>query len=165
MTCIQPKLQKNEETEKEIRTVLFVCTGNTCRSPMAAALLLDAANKKGEALNVYSAGLFANDEPISPNAAEALARAGVEHTAKNPYRDHRAHTVTREDMENADEIFGISAAHTMELVFRFPEFAAKIHAFPSSISDPFGGDLARYEACLAEIRAGLTLLYPALFIL
>lgn len=137
--------------------VLFICTGNTCRSPMAAAALADRALAEcAEAPRFVaaSAGLYAVvGAPITPAAAEALAARGIVSRVGNNYNAHRAHTVTREDLANADEVVAMSAAHAMELLFRFPEYASKIFTFDKDIPDPFGKDAATYRACLDTLCA------------
>lgn len=151
-------------TEKEVRAegvraalsprrICFVCTGNTCRSPMAAAV----ANALGEGrIDAVSAGLFAADgEPMSANAVKALENAGVHPTAGRDYHRHTAHTVTEDDAANADLLVAVSPSHAMELLMRFPTAAERIACMPKSISDPYGGDLERYELCLAEITEGI----------
>ena len=157
--------------QRECRRVLFVCTGNTCRSPMAAALLnhlcrsQEVCSARGEqAIAPWrgeSAGLWAGaGDPISQNAVKSLEQSGVLATPDNDYPAHRARLVTREMMEEADLVVGITARHALELTVRFPECAAKISAFPFDVADPFGGDLALYRECLMQLRFGMTLLLP-----
>ena len=151
-------------TELEVRTegvrdanaprrICFVCTGNTCRSPMAAAV----ANALGEGrIDAFSAGLWTADgEPISANAVTALEHAGVRPTEGRDYHKHTAHTVTETDAASADLLVAVSPSHAMELLMRFPAAAERIACMPKPISDPFGGDLARYETCLSEITEGV----------
>ncbi len=135
------------------RRICFVCTGNTCRSPMAAAV----ANALGEGrIDAWSAGLWAADgEPMSANAVKALENAGVSPTAERDYHKHTARTVTETDAASADLLVAVSPSHAMELLMRFPAAAERIACMPKPISDPYGGDLERYEICLAEITEGV----------
>lgn len=152
------------------RRILFVCTGNTCRSPMAAALFNDMMRLPREictacpeereafAATATSAGLYAREgDPISAQAVTALREAGVEATPGNDYPAHRARTVSAEMMEEADEVIAISAAHAMELTFRFPEYADKIGTLPMDVPDPYGGGAEAYRQCLFCLRYCLQL--------
>lgn len=139
-------------TEKASHRVLFVCTGNTCRSPMAAALLSDLAARRGMKLTASSAGIYAAEGvPISENAANALLRAGVADTPKNHYTAHTARRVTEEMIAKTDEVVALSDTHAFELLMRFPAYAGKISTLALNIPDPFGGDQAEYDACLATL--------------
>ena len=165
------RADRADRAEQPARRVLFVCTGNTCRSPMAAALLNDMARPRevcsavGDAvpfprLSAESAGLFAAEgAPISPNALEALRQAGVAPVPSADYTRHRARTVTADMVAAADLVVGITAAHAMELTMRFPEAAGKITALPMDIPDPYGGTLADYTACLAQLRVCLSIAF------
>lgn len=159
---------KREHVQETPLCVCFVCTGNTCRSPMAAAVanalaeeqvrhfpasVRDCVTRRTEA---FSAGLYAQEgDPISAHARAALEAAGIPALASYDYRTHTAHTLTEEDVARADLLVGMSAGHVMELLLRFPAAAKKIVCMPRPISDPFGGSLARYQACLAEITDGV----------
>ena len=151
------------ESEDARVRVCFVCTGNTCRSPMAAAVANAMARQTGKAIDAFSAGLYANDgDPISLHALDALESADVAPVPERDYRNHRAHTVEDADVASADLLVGMSGAHCMELMMRYPQAAQRITVMPKAISDPFGGDLAVYTQCLAEITEGVrTLLFSS----
>lgn len=144
------------------QTYCFVCTGNTCRSPMAAAVL----NRYGEGHGVraVSRGLAASvGAPISENAAKALANAGILPVGANDYTRHRAVQLTAEDFERFDAVFALTSAHAQAMLFAFPAYAGKIRVL-GEISDPYGGDEKRYADCLAEITAALKNVFPTLFV-
>ena len=141
----------------EALRICFICTGNTCRSPMAAAVAsFYAARECDRRLEVSSAGLYANEgEPISAEAVEALEQADILPTPARDFHAHRAHTVTGEEVERADLLVGMSGGHCLELLMRYPEATQKIVCMPSAVADPYGGDLAVYRACLEQIMAGV----------
>jgi len=153
---------KTEEQQKP-RFVVFVCTGNTCRSPMAAALFnflqksefLQKFEKSGDRRFAVSAGIAASGSPISQNAVLALEDRGVPSTSDNNYRSHVSRMITEELMASADAVIGISGSHAMALMGAFPQYTSKIFAMPRDISDPFGGDVEDYIRCLSDIEAGL----------
>lgn len=138
------------------KNILFICTGNTCRSPMCAALY----NAKYAGISEYalSAGLCADGSSISDKAVSALEDAGIIPSDDNNYKNHVSHTVTENDMEHADKIICVSASHMMSMIFRFPSHASKITVLPKEIKDPFGGTLSDYKACLYDIDSALSIL-------
>ncbi len=138
------------------RRICFVCTGNTCRSPMAAAVVNAIAEREGLNCLAYSAGLYAAaGDPIAQNAVSALESAGVEPVAGADYHKHTAHTLTCEEAERYDLLVGMSAGHAMELLMRFPELASRIGCMTPEIPDPYGGDLSVYCECLSAIQKGV----------
>lgn len=153
-----PKLERVGLVPRETTKVCFVCTGNTCRSPMAAAVYNYLF--KGTDRYAVSMGLYACEGmPISENAARALETDGIASDRDNPYLDHVAKSCSSEALCDCDYIVGISQAHTLELISRYPELATRIYSMPKSISDPYGGDLEVYKACLCEIKAGVKELF------
>ena len=169
MICDEKILPKQQNVDScEPLCVCFVCTGNTCRSPMAQAVANAMAHRALKALPeavqecaalpviAQSAGLYAvSGDPISQNAVLALEEAGIEAVGEFDYHKHTAQTLTEEFAERFDLLIGMSGSHTMELLMRYPHLAKKITCMPTPISDPFGGDLTRYKACLAEITDGV----------
>lgn len=147
--------------EDAARVFCFVCTGNTCRSPMAAALLNHYGNPHG--IYAFSRGIAAMPgAPISENAVKALAAAGIPESPRNAYTHHRAMPFTEEDLANCDGVYAISPRHAEALMLAFPAHAGKIHTL-GSIADPFGGDEAVYTACLGEILCALREVFPTIF--
>lgn len=146
---------------EECYTVCFVCTGNTCRSPMAEAVANALAKTHGKKLRAVSAGLYAAEgDPIAQNAVLALENAGVEPLTNRDYHTHTAHTLCAEEAERYDLLVGLTDRHAMELILRFPNLTERVTCLTPSIPDPFGGDLACYETCLAQITdAVLRLLF------
>ncbi len=138
------------------RRICFVCTGNTCRSPMAAAVANAVAKKEGLNCVAYSAGLFAaSGDRIAQNAVSALENMGIETVEGADYHTHTAHTLSGKEAERYDLLIGMGASHAMELLMRFPSLASRIGCMQPEIPDPYGGDLTVYRACLSMICEGV----------
>ncbi len=150
-----------DERTKEIRVYCFVCTGNTCRSPMAAALLNHYGASHG--ILAFSRGIAAVPGiPISQNAVSALESAGIPHEGRNDYTRHRAVQFQKEDFDACDGVFAISPSHAEALMLAFPEYAGKIRVL-GDIADPFGGAEAVYRRCLADLKGAIEVQFPYLF--
>ncbi len=130
--------------------VLFVCTGNTCRSPMAQAIAIREAEKCGISLSAESAGIYANEgSPLSE-----YSRIVLENDFGIKGFSHNAQKCTKAKIQEADLVFGMTEHHTTLLRQLFGE-ADKIRSFPCDVGDPYGGDLAHYRRCGEEIAAGI----------
>jgi protein-tyrosine-phosphatase len=135
--------------------VLFVCTGNTCRSPLAEALLKEAlANRGADQVTVSSAGTGAWDgAPVS----EGAYLVGLEHGLD--LSNHRAQLLTRELVKSADLILTMSAHHRARVaelggedkVHVLGEYAGREEG-RSEVTDPFGSDLASYRQTYDELQ-------------
>lgn len=133
--------------------ILFVCTGNTCRSPMAAALFNKIAIEKNLDVRIESAGLFANEgEGASTEAIIAMKKYDVD------LMGHHSQAINSELLEKSDLIFAMTAAHKMVLAPSAPDKTYTLCEFADidgDIDDPFGGDVEEYEECAQEIYNAL----------
>lgn len=133
-----------------MKSVLFVCSGNTCRSPMAEALL---AAKMPE-LSVSSAGLATvAGLPASIGAIDAMAEYGLN------LDYHRSRQLSSYLLADADLVLCMGDSHKQTILSALPELSNKVFTLgefageAQDIADPFGGDADEYAACAAQIAA------------
>ncbi len=137
------------------KQILLVCTGDICRSPLAAALLQRALAQRGiNDLDVSSAGTGAWDgAPVSEGAYLVGLERGLDLSA------HRARLLTRELVDAADLILTMARHHRARVdelggesqVFVLGEYAGR-EGDEAEVSDPFGGDLEVYRDTCAELE-------------
>eukprot|EP00747_Dinoflagellata_sp_TGD_P171826 gnl/TRDRNA2_/TRDRNA2_206788_c0_seq1.p1 gnl/TRDRNA2_/TRDRNA2_206788_c0~~gnl/TRDRNA2_/TRDRNA2_206788_c0_seq1.p1 ORF type:complete len:167 (+),score=31.03 gnl/TRDRNA2_/TRDRNA2_206788_c0_seq1:56-556(+) len=148
------------------RTVLFVCTGNTCRSPMAhyflKGLLETPDQPDGDAnVTVASAGtnVRGGEGPMAANALNALREFGVTESAQAAAGKHLSQQVSAEHLQEATDVLCFTAAHRDTLLSRFPEASPKVRLLMSlvgqpeqDIADPFQQSPERYLETLEGMR-------------
>ena len=137
------------------RRILFVCTANICRSPMAQALFNAQAAKRNEAgaWSARSAGTWAaENQAASGHAVTVMAQRGLK------IQSHRAHQVDGTSMEEADVVVVMTRNHRDALMSEFPAQRKKIHLMSElegreyDIADPYGGTLDEYEIRAREFE-------------
>jgi protein-tyrosine-phosphatase len=131
-------------------TILFVCTGNLCRSPMAEGLFRQRLVEEGlEAdYQVSSAGVWAVDgRPASEHAIAVMAERSIDITG------HVAHTLNADDVAEADLILAMSREHVQMIRYTWPQYAWKTHRLSEmagkrkDVQDPYGDPIEDYRAC------------------
>lgn len=145
------------------RLFLFVCSGNTCRSPMAAAMAnAEIARRMRipfeslETVNVraLSAGVSARvGEPLTAEAADVLRSLDV------PVQPHAARNLTVELAEKAEMIFCMTTAHRHAVIEMLPSMAGKTYCLDlhGDVEDPIGKGMPAYVACAQRIQAAVQL--------
>ena len=150
-----------------MKHILFVCTGNTCRSPMAEGIFRMLAKSHGLAFDVRSAGVWAADgQSMSEHSAHILKRKGLQELPLSQ-------SLNEETVQWADLILTMTMNHKAAVIQKFPqkldktytlkEFVALAEADKAmnqglvdlDIGDPFGGTLDMYENSALEIEEQL----------
>jgi protein-tyrosine-phosphatase len=135
--------------------IYFVCTGNICRSPMAAGLFNARAKDVGEhhEFTAESAGTWGVEgEPASAYAIQMMQERHIDILA------HRGKRFTREMMERASVVMVMTLSHRDALYAEFPKFRSKVHMMSElngrmyNINDPYGGSLDEYSYCAQELE-------------
>jgi protein-tyrosine-phosphatase len=148
-----------------MRSVLFICTANRCRSPIAEVLLRQEVARRGEALQwqIQSAGTWTEPGlPATEFSQSVMARRQID------LAEHRSQPVDGELLRAADIVLVMTQHHREALQAEFPEIADRVYLLSElidrsfDIEDPYGGSLDDYEACAGEIQNILTNGWPRL---
>ena len=142
-----------------MKSVLFVCTGNVCRSPMAEGIFRRAGQGRGN-YRVMSAGLGAMEgQPPSMYAIQAVRELGIDISGQ------RSRMLTPQMVAEADIILGMTHSHVDTVLLLYPQAAEKVFLlrefddtldiFEKDISDPIGGSYDVYLDCRDQIEQGI----------
>ena len=128
--------------------MLFVCTGNTCRSPMAEAIARALLKKQGrDDVKVVSAGVGAfPGSPATPEACRAVRALGYE------MHDHRSRPVTAELLAEADVVYVMTQAHLERVKAIDPAVHAELLDPEGQIADPIGQGQEVYDRTAAHLE-------------
>lgn len=148
--------------------ILLVCTGNTCRSPMAEGILKQMLKEKNIShLEVISAGVGAlTGAPATPFAIETTGEFKID------ISNHRAQKVNAQMLQEADLILVMAPDHFFYIQQLDPGLSPKVYllkTFPSrdmndkyAIKDPLGGDEKVYQKCFYELEEQIRRIWPTI---
>ncbi len=134
-----------------MKKILFVCTGNICRSPMAAGMFNAYAKKNNMNDTAYSAGIFVTDSRVDENAIKAMAEMGIDISAHVPMQFNDLF------INEYDLILTMSPRHKESLVARGVT-STKVYTLcefvgePGEVSDPYGGEEELYKKTAQQLK-------------
>jgi len=137
--------------------ILFVCTGNICRSAMAEGLARKIAKENNLDMEIYSAGIFAmKGDHASYNSVAIMKEYDVDIVT------HVATPIEEADVEDMDLILCATSSHKAQVIMRYPSVKGRAYTMKEfagvdedgkdlDIKDPWGYDMNTYRLCAAEI--------------
>ena len=131
-----------------MKRILFICTGNTCRSPRAEHLARQKFQEIGLDIQTRSAGLLAEAGGANPNAIAAMQTYNLD------LSQHKATQLTAELLQWADRIYTMTEQQAQLLRGIAPKKDIRPIS-PDGIPDPYGGSRALYETCAKKIKAAI----------
>jgi len=154
-----------DEIEKfAAKIVLFVCTGNTCRSPLAEALAKKVLAERlgcttdelpGRGFWVISAGVQAtHGDPASEDSVTVAAEYGADLTS------HESKPLNPQLIAAADDIIAMTRAHALALMSRYPGVEPRLLCGDADLDDPIGAGLGVYRACAQTMHTHLERFLP-----
>lgn len=153
-------------SDDKIYTVVFVCTANICRTPMAEYYFNKLIAEDGLDHRIYaeSAGTWAVEGmPAAENTRLVCAENGLDVSA------HRSRPISPTMVKEADLILCMTEEHKNDLCHIFPQYSAKIftlreyanHREGGSILDPYGREIVHYRQTFQQIAAEIDRIVPA----
>lgn len=129
--------------------ILFVCSGNTCRSPMAEGIFKKIADERGLDVECKSAGIMTcNGLPASENSIKALEEIGID------ISNHKSADIRSLNPYDFDLFVPMTLGHAQALMQLGVE-KGEIYLFSNDVSDPYGGSLDVYRATRDELAENL----------
>lgn len=145
-----------------MKKIMFICTGNICRSAMADSLMKKLAKDNNKEIEVYSCGIFAEDGDMPTfNAIEAIKEYGVD------LKLHRATNIRNSKIEDMDIILCATVSHKNNVINMYPNLKDKIFTIKEyanydkndlDIPDPWGYDIETYRFCASTINKCLDII-------
>lgn len=147
--------------------IMFICTGNTCRSAIAEAMLKKMAQENNKKVEVFSSGIFTNGgEMASPNAIEVMKKYNIDLTS------HRSTNIKDAHLEDMDVILCAMQGHKERIIRLYPNLKEKIYTIREyadlakekgpDINDPWGLEIENYNRCVKEIEECLQVIIKKL---
>ena len=140
-----------------MKKIMFVCTGNICRSAIAEIMLKKLAEEKNKEIEVHSCGTFAENGAMSTLDAIQVLK---EDYNLDLYK-HRATNIYDADIANSDLVLCATNIHKITVLHQYPDLYGKVYTIKEyakaneesdlDISDPWGGSIATYRKCASEI--------------